>query len=280
VFADTTPLSHRHFDADVLSIAASLSDLIPCRNVLIDLAAVKHEILSVDGVQDVTLRTGPSGSLEGYVHVKDRPELDSSDITSSISLVLPGYSIPESLQILRSPLIVDENGIPDFDVMQIEVSKQDASLNELEMLVRNLIAEILKLETFRIKRDSDFFLLGGSSLMLGHLSFHVRKRTGVSITIPSLFANSTVRGVASIIQDKLSEASNTSTLPLEEENTRFIDPSRAPLRSDYEEDFDDLKHHLSRGQTHVLCLLIQALPLAFIHPLRATLTCKFFTVRV
>ena len=248
---------------------------------LIDLVAVKREILNVDGVQDLALRTGPSGSLEGYVYVKDRPELDSSDITSSISLVLPGYSIPDSLQILRSPLIVDENGIPDFDIMQIEVSKQDASLNETEMLVRNLIAEILKLETFRIKLDSDFFLLGGSSLMLGHLSFHVRKRTGVSITIPSLFANSTVRGVASIIQDKLSAVSYTSTLPVEEENTRFIDPSRVPLHSDYEEDFDlDPKYYPSRGQTHVLSLLVQALPLAFIHPLKATLTCKFFTERM
>lgn len=152
------------------STAASLSDLIPCRNMLIDLVAVKRETSNVDGVQDLALQTSSSGSLEGYVYVKDRPKLDSSDI---ISLVLPGYSTPKPLQILRSPLMVDKNGTPDFGLMQIEVSKQDTSSNELEILVRSLIAEILKLDTFRIQLDSDFFLLGGSSLLLGHLSFHL-----------------------------------------------------------------------------------------------------------
>lgn len=274
VLADTRPLIHRHFDAALPSTAVLLSDSIPCKNVLIDLEAVKHEISNVDGVQDLALRTTSSGSLEGYVYVKDRPELDSSNITTSISLNLPGYSIPESLHILRSPLILDENAIPDFGLMQLEVSKQDTSMNELEILVRNLFAEVLQQDTGRIKRDSDFFLLGGSSLLLGHLSFHARKRTGVSVTIQSLFANSTVRGIASVVQDKLNEAPHTSRLLSEEADRRSIGPSRAPLRSDYEEDFEDLKHDLSRGQTHVLSLLVQALPLVFIHPLKATLTCQ------
>ena len=277
VFANTTPLMHRHFDADMPSTAVSLADLIPCKNVLIDFEAVKHEIFNVDGVQDLALRTSFSGSLEGYVYVKDRPELDSSDITTSISLILPGYSIPESLHILRNPLIVDGNAIPDFGLMQIEVFKQDASsLSELEMLVRNIFAEILNQDTGRIKRDSDFFLLGGSSLLLGHLSFHARKRTGVSVTIQSLFANSTVRGIASVIQDKLNEASHTLMLSLEEADRGSTGPFRLPLRSDYEEEFEDLKQDSSRGQTHVLSLLVQALPLVFIDPLKATLTCKSF----
>ncbi|KIM35873.1 hypothetical protein M413DRAFT_78898 [Hebeloma cylindrosporum] len=268
LFTDTTPLLCRHFEADIPSAAASLSDPIPCRKVPIDLEAVEREILNVDGVQDLALRTSSSSSLEGYVSVKDQAELDSSHITSGISLVLPGYSIPESLQVLRGPLMVDPNGIPDFDLMQIEVSKQDASSNELEILVRNLIAEILKLDAGRIKLDSDFFLLGGSSLLLGHLSFHVRKRTGVSIAIPSLFANSTVRGIASvIIQAKLDEAPHTSSSSLEEENREYIRPSRD------EEDFDfDPKYHSSRGQTHLLSLLVQAIPLVFFDPLKATLT--------
>lgn len=277
VFADTTPLLRRHFDADVPSTTALLSDPIPCRNVLIDLVAVKHEIFNVDGVQDLALRTSPSGSLEGFVYVKDRPELDSSDITSSISLVLPGYSIPDSLQILRSPLIVDENGIPDFGLMQAEITNQDASesSSELETLVRSLIAEILKIDTFRIKPDSDFFLLGGSSLLLGNLSFHLRKQTGVSITIPSLFANSTVRGIASVVQDKLNEMPIASTLSLDGENSGSIGTSRfSSRRFDDEEDFgSNPKHDPSRGQTHVLSLLVQALPLTFFHPLKATLTC-------
>ena len=242
---------------------------------LIDIVAVKREIFNFDGVQDLALRTSPSGSLEGYVYVEDRLKLESSDITSGMSLVLPGYSIPEYLQILRTPLIMDENGVPDFGLMQTEISKQDASSNELETLVRSLIAEILKMDTCRVKLDSDFFLLGGSSLLLGHLSFHLRKRTGVSITIPSLFANSTVRGIASVIQDKLNETPNTSTLSLEEANPG-IDPSRFPLRS-YDSDEESFtKHNKSRGQTHVLSLLVQALPLTFIHPLKATLTCRFF----
>jgi acyl carrier protein len=245
--------------------------------VLIDLEAIKHEISNVDGVQDLALRTTSSGSLEGYVYVKDRPELDSSDITTSISWNLPGYSIPESLHVLRSPLIMDGNAVPDFGLMQIEVSKQDtSSMNELEILVRNLFAEILKQDTGKIKRDSDFFLLGGSSLLLGHMSFHARKRTGVSVTIQSLFANSTVCGIASAIQDKLNEVPRASMLSLVEAGRRSIGPSRVPLRSDYEEDFEDLKQGLSRGQTHVLSLIVQALPLVFIHPMKATLTCRSF----
>lgn len=86
-----------------------------------------------------------------------------------------------------------------------------------------------------------------------------------------------VHGIASMIQDRLKEASHTSVLLLEEESRGLIDPSRVPLRSDYEdkEDFD-LKHDMSHGQAHVLSLLVQALLLIFIYPLKATLTCRFF----
>lgn len=50
-----------------------------------------------------------------------------------------------------------------------------------------------------ISGDSDFFLLGGNSLLLGKLFYHIRKKTNVTVAVATLFTNSTVNGIASLI---------------------------------------------------------------------------------
>jgi hypothetical protein len=45
-----------------------------------------------------------------------------------------------------------------------------------------------------ITDDSDFFLLGGNPLLLGKLSYFIRKAAGAN------FTNSTIKGIASLIE--------------------------------------------------------------------------------
>jgi len=72
--------------------------------------------------------------------------------------------------------------------MQNEVIRQNAaSMSERQLLVRDIIANLLLAEPSKIDAYSDFFLLGGNSLLLGKLAYHIRKEMGVNVGVAALF---------------------------------------------------------------------------------------------
>lgn len=87
--------------------------------------------------------------------------------------------------------------------MEDEVRRQNASaMSRTALVVRDIIARLLDTEAGTITAESDFFLLGGNSLLLGRLVHLIRKETGVSLEVSTLFNNSTVAGIASVIEDE------------------------------------------------------------------------------
>lgn len=51
-----------------------------------------------------------------------------------------------------------------------------------------------------IAADSDFFLLGGSSLLLGKLSYFIRKQIVVIVAVADIFTNSIIEGITNLAQ--------------------------------------------------------------------------------
>ena len=63
--------------------------------------------------------------------------------------------------------------------MEDEVSRRNvAKMSPSALIVRNIIAELLDKDPASISGESDFFLLGGNSLLLGRLAHLIRKETG------------------------------------------------------------------------------------------------------
>jgi hypothetical protein len=267
-------LIQRHFEAAAPSNQAALSEPIPCARVALDLNAIHNALITVYGVSEAALRVRADGAPEAFVCAH---ELDAGDISAQLARTLPGYAVPAPLHVLkgRHDLLRNSGGEPDFSAMEAEVARLHASaMSEQALLVRDIIGNLLLAEPSMIKPDSDFFLLGGNSLLLGKLAYQIRRQTGVAIGVSSLFTNSTIRGIASIIEQEHSRNSVIKETP-----NHSGRQSEATLNScyDYDEDLE-ASQELSRGQNHPLVMIVQALPMMFFYPLKTALTCMFFIV--
>ncbi|KAJ6485731.1 acetyl-CoA synthetase-like protein [Mycena sanguinolenta] len=159
----------------------------------------------------------------------------------------------------------------DFSAMEREVARQHAAaMGEHALRVRDIIGDLLLADAALMRPESDFFLLGGNSLLLGKLAYQIRRQTGVAIAVQRLFANSTIEGIAKIIEaEKL--AGEVKGVKAEEVGTPGSEATtlNAPAY-DYEE--DEASRAKTRGQTHPVAMLIQALPFVFFYPLKTALT--------
>jgi acyl carrier protein len=148
-----------------------------------------------------------------------------------------------------------------------------ARMSEHELLVRDIVANILLLEPAKITADSDFFLLGGNSLLLGKLAYHIRREMCATVPVAALFTHSTIDGIASLIETQEKNMSNT----LEDQKRRYGSGrgSESALPSDDDLLLDDKSSKsAARGQNHPLSLIVQAIPIIFFYPLKTALTCQ------
>ncbi|KAJ7780297.1 AMP-dependent synthetase and ligase [Mycena maculata] len=267
---DNVPAIQRHFEAAVPDSQAALSVPIPCARVQLDFEAIHSALLVVFGVSEVALRIRADGAPEAFVFAH---ELDSGDLTGALARTLPGYAIPAPMHILKGHSVLRTNaGEPDFSAMEQEVARQHASaMSEHALLVRDIIGNLLLAEPAMIKPDSDFFLLGGNSLLLGKLAYQIRRQTGVAIGVSSLFTNSTIKGIASMIEvEHRRNSDETLKKPQPGHSAR---QSEATLNMGYDYDEDvEVSQEKSRGQSHPLSMLVQALPFIFFYPLKTAMT--------
>ncbi|KAF9254935.1 acetyl-CoA synthetase-like protein [Marasmius fiardii PR-910] len=269
-FSDSIPPINRHFEAQMLKAATQISETIPCNPVSIDCAAVHSLICKIEGVTEAAVRLVSDGTPEAFVGVKaDSAIVPASIATSLSSSSLPGYAIPEIHMIYRSFPRTSEGEV-DFELLEkYNLSNTSSRMSARALLVREIVAELLGIEPTKITLESDFFLLGGTSLLLGKLSYQLRKRTGVNVGITSLFTNSTIDGITSLIG--VARRSSGSSLTLVDKLGASPSSSRQPS------EFGDFAASVKkRGQNHPLVLIVQALPLIFFYPLKSALTWTTF----
>ncbi|KAF7309534.1 Peroxisomal-coenzyme A synthetase [Mycena indigotica] len=268
-----SPVS-RHYEATLPADQSNLSEPIPCQNVEVDFDSVVQALRTVYGVADAALRSRGDNSLEAFVCVEG---IDASDVSDALKRQLPGYAIPAPIHIVPGERSVPKagSGAPDFGAMEAAVARgHAAALSEHARLVRDIVGNLLLADAKLITPDADFFLLGGNSLLLGKLAHQIRRRTGVAIGVQALFANSTIQGIASMIESENKPNSNQNP---------FKDPQSGPNISartseatlnmgyDYEEDVE-VSQEKTRGQAHPLTLIVQLLPVVLFYPLKTAMT--------
>ncbi|KAJ7717143.1 acetyl-CoA synthetase-like protein [Mycena metata] len=285
--SDSIPAFSRHFEADVPDNQASLSEPIPCARVTFDIPAIERALLDIHGVYDAVVRSCEDGSPEAFVAADG---LESSELKTAMSRVLPGYAIPDPLHVIRGKLQRSASGEVDFAAMENEIAAMNASaMSEQALLVRDIIANLLIADTAKINGDSDFFLLGGNSLLLGKLAYQIRKGTGVNIPVASLFTHSTIKGIASLIDasddgrskggpygnhNRDRKTSDATLIPGGRRHPpgRSTNQSEATLGSISSEKGLIGDTAPTFGQNHPLSLIIQIIPFIFFYPLKAALT--------
>ncbi|PWN46992.1 acetyl-CoA synthetase-like protein [Violaceomyces palustris] len=274
--SDDVPPLQRHFEAKAPGKEVPLSEPIPCNLVSVDVRAVERACYRIPGIIEAAVRQRKDGSPEAFIQVEEDADYDAADIDRALAQVLHGYVVPNPLHVFRQPL-AKINGQIDFQTMEDEVRRQNASgMSRTAIIVRDIIAKLLDTESGTITAESDFFLLGGNSLLLGRLVHLLRKETGVSLEVSTLFNNSTVAGIASLIEDEQGEDEDDFDLMdgFSDEkgasgNTSFTGAHRY---DDDEEPAFASHGYKPRSQSHPWVMLVQAIPLVFFYPLKAAWT--------
>lgn len=226
-------------------------------------------------VKEVSLRSNLDGTLAAFISLslteKSIPVIDEPEFLS-----LPGYSLPNPIYFIYGPLLKDHTGEYDYRRMMNE-SLNAKTMTEHQLLVRKIVAEVLDIDPAPITAYSDFFLMGGTSLLLGQLCYRLRRRTRIYIEIADLFTESTICGIASMIEEKENQGIKRKVTDVGSgTNTKTGESSTAALFTEhlYEQDAEYHKAKRSRSQNHPLCLIVQAIPFIFFYPLKRALTCK------
>lgn len=271
---DKHPLLHRHFEASASENQHLLSEPIPCSRVTIDVFKVGNALKNLADVDDATLRLRPSGSVDAYISLSSQMTLEVDDVLEKLTYVLSGYELPDRVYPVYGALPRDISGDYDYSAMEKAALDNTAiDLSERQLLVRDIVADLLNIDATHIREDSDFFLLGGNSLLLGKLAYLVRKQSGVDIGVTQIFSASTIAGIASLIDEwdkqgiwgkTRDEKGNDSA----SSNTAFSE------EYDYEQDLE-FAQSKKRKQDHPLVLIVQALPFLFFYPFKTALTCGF-----
>ena len=267
-FTDHIPVLHRHFEAQCPAIGTPLDRPIDCSLLIVNELEVVTSMKTISGTQDVALRVNPK-NIEAFTSVSN-DTLDSQRITRALLEILPGYAIPAVIHVWNKPLLLLPSGAVDFDGMEREMQSRQASIMpHEEVVVRRIIARLLFLEPKIISSGSDFFLLGGNSLLVGRLAHAIRKETGADIQISALFTNSTVREMASLLKGEGSSSSSSRGTLAERSlvNKANLDPASA-------KGWAPAKKR-TRGWSHPLSLIVQIIPFVFFYPLKAAWNCTY-----
>ncbi|PPQ70848.1 hypothetical protein CVT24_001055 [Panaeolus cyanescens] len=279
--SDDIPVLHRHYEAQLPLDSANLSVPIPSSKVTFDTSAVIAAFTSIKHVQEIALRPKNDGGVDAFISVST-DAVDMAAVNSSLSKILPGYCLPQRILIINGPLRHLPNGDYDFEGMESDFAKQSSNqMSKSQLMIRDIVADLLNIDASHITADSDFFLLGGNSLLLGKLAYHIRKQSGVGVAIADLFTDSSVNGIAGLLGDKgkgleiskKEDRDDKSEVESKAElSTAMSSTTAFSLDYDFERDIEFGQPKRHRGQKHPLSLIVQAIPFVFFYPFKSALT--------
>ncbi|KAI0360304.1 acetyl-CoA synthetase-like protein [Trametes cingulata] len=267
VMTDDTPAVLRYFEATAPDKNVPLSEPIPCSRVVPDVKLLEEELLKIPGVQEVDIRISQDGAPEALVSVTPISELDSQKISALLLKRVPGYSMPDPLYVFENLLERKKDGTVDWEYMESEIKRRNASsLTPRALHVRDIIADLLDKDPGTIAGDSDFFLIGGNSLLLGRLAHQIRKDMGVTLKVSDIFTSSTINGIADLIEQEAAGETVAGRRGTASEKSAIHRCSISSTASTL------VESDKGRPQTHPLALIVQAVPVVIFHPMKTAFT--------
>lgn len=274
-----TPLS-RHYEATAPDKNVPLSEPIPSKRVEFDIKETQSAVSCSRGVEDAAVRQQKDGSLEAFVYTTDK-HTDAETVRSCLKTVLHGYCIPDHIHVVDKPFPMSHGSV-DFRSLESAIAERNsASMSPRALLVRDIVADLLGKDSGLISGDSDFFLLGGNSLLLGRLSYSIRKETGASLRVADLFNYSTINGLAQLIDAETANFLHRASTRIS--NWNYEDSpsgSKERLAKPRYADEEGQRHDSgkARNSTHPLALIVQALPIMLFYPVKAAWNCEYYII--
>lgn len=163
--------------------------------------ALSHAVATVRGTEEGRYLTAH------VVFAPEFPEQDREGVMKSLrqTLPLPPYMRPSVFQVLpdiprTAHLKIDRKAIQDIPV-QTTKSEISKSLTASEQRLSELWRRVLPLDPGTLTHESDFFLIGGNSILLVKLQALLRQVLWTAPMLVTLMGSSTLGAMASALKD-------------------------------------------------------------------------------
>jgi natural product biosynthesis luciferase-like monooxygenase protein/amino acid adenylation domain-containing protein len=163
----------------------------------------------------VVREDGPAGKrLVAYLTAKDSQSVDVSELRNLVRGKLPDYMVPSAFVALEKlPLTpngkVDRKALPSDGGLKVEEERNWAPPeDEAEQSIARVWGEVLGLES--VGRESNFFDLGGHSLLLITARRRLEEIFCREVPVVEMFRHTTVRSLAKYLTGKEAEAAGSA----------------------------------------------------------------------
>ncbi len=223
----------RTYDGRVLYLGR-LDHQLKIRGFRVDPLEVARIMLLYPGVEQAVAGAITQGSLGKSLagwYISDRDGVDSESLKVWLQQKLPPYMVPSLLlKVENIPLTV--NGKTDFSRLPVSafVEESDgntAILSKTEAWLSSIWKEVLS--TPRVRKEDDFFGLGGHSILIAHLIGKVWEQKGVKLPASVVYDASRLDKMASWI-DKNSFLPSSDELPESVPEGELIELTRSQER--------------------------------------------------
>ncbi|OZF57475.1 hypothetical protein CH293_01755 [Rhodococcus sp. 14-2470-1b] len=187
----------------------------------IELGEIEAALASAPEISHAVATVRNDRLVAYVVPLRPEPEVDTTELVSSLRRVLPQYMVPSAVLVLDAlPLgpsgKLDRRALPEPEV---ELRPFRAPRNAAEQTVAEVFSELLGADTVGL--DDDFFELGGNSLTATQALARIAAALGVRIAVRVLFESSTVEALAAAV----GTSAGNQVAPL----TARPRPARVPL---------------------------------------------------
>ena len=170
----------------------------------IELDEITNCLLGYEGINScITIVNEINGKKYIFCYYTSDLTLDQKDIVSYLNTKLPKYMVPAKL-VKLDVLPINNNGKIDRKALpKVELNIEDdfvSATTETQIKLLNIWKEILNLSNISI--TSDFFNIGGDSLLAIKLSSYIEKEFDVDVNINDIFENPTIETFGEYINNK------------------------------------------------------------------------------
>lgn len=191
----------------VIEYLGRSDDQVKIRGYRIELSEITRALSSIPFVSDHVVMTYGERTtdmrLVAFVVVKDESS-DTARIEDHLKSALPAYMVPSINVVPQIP--INNNGKVDREKLISRLNRKgrqqkDGSIPLAKPLI-GIWASILNISPDLITPDSDFFSLGGHSLLGINILSAVNKTLGLEAGLSDLFENPTIRAFAKLLESK------------------------------------------------------------------------------
>lgn len=206
-------------------------------NLFVDVNLVSNKSVNSFNIFEIAEKTGfdyckviPSLKEKYYGYVfyiiqnpQYKKEFDVEKIKLGLVTKLPEYMIPNNIICVENIPITSNGKVDrkrlnnDFKIKDLVIARNKSELRDSLSHTEKIIIDIWKreLDNADIKKNDNYFFLGGDSLIATKIISNISKKFGISISVNELFENPEVSKISLVIDRKLKNNRNNKLLTFE-----------------------------------------------------------------